>query len=568
MDLRGYEQTKFAIAEILRSAANIAPREDAGLRERLHDLMVRLAEDRFNLVVVGRFNRGKTSIMNAILGSSRLPVGIVPLTSVITTVSYGSEDQAVLRFAGSRLSSDIPLAALAEYVTQTGNPGNFRGVRIAEVKLRAEILRRGFHFVDTPGLGSAIIENTATTQAFLPEADAFLLVTSYDSPVTEEEMDFLQKASGSRRRVFVVVNKQDTVIAEDRETVLEYIRDRLKSIFGEDSPRLFSVSANEALDAKLKADIPRLEKSGLPAFENALVAFLIAEKSVQFLQQMCRRTAEAVEALSPLPERLSAAEKIEAVLEQITRPTLKVLSGRADPEPEIDPSNSRQVAPCEICQHINDELWSFECEFQHDISANEREQRHFVSSGGLCSFHAWQYQSIASPYGVCTAYPSLLEGLARQLRMAARSEEQGRLRDDAPSRTLAGQCILCEKRATAEAAAISKLAARLAKEGAPGLQSLSAICMPHLPMLLEALSGRQTLVRELMRREATLLESVAEDMRRFTLKQDATRRYLGNREEESAAQRGLLLVAGHRNATSCVVPENAPSHGKINSMNC
>jgi predicted GTPase len=118
MSLRDYEHDKFVVAEILRAASNIAPSEDPALRERLRDLFARLAEDRFNLVVVGRFNRGKTSIMNSILGSDRLPVGIIPLTSVITTVSYGTTEQVVLRFNRSTLTTDIPIDALPQYVTQ------------------------------------------------------------------------------------------------------------------------------------------------------------------------------------------------------------------------------------------------------------------------------------------------------------------------------------------------------------------------------------------------------------------------------------------------------------------
>jgi predicted GTPase len=118
MDLRDYEQDKFAIADILRSASIIAPKEERNFQERLRDLFVRLAEDRFNLVVVGRFNRGKTSIMNAIMGSDRLPVGIIPLTSVITTVSYGTTEQVVLKYDGRSLTQDVPIDALPQYVTQ------------------------------------------------------------------------------------------------------------------------------------------------------------------------------------------------------------------------------------------------------------------------------------------------------------------------------------------------------------------------------------------------------------------------------------------------------------------
>ena len=62
------------------------------------------------------------------------------------------------------------------------------------MQLPAEFLRRGFLFVDTPGLGSAIEENTRTTESYLPEADAYLLVTSFDGPLSEEEMRFFREA--------------------------------------------------------------------------------------------------------------------------------------------------------------------------------------------------------------------------------------------------------------------------------------------------------------------------------------------------------------------------------------
>ena len=88
MDLRDYERVKFELAEILRTVPY-----EASQTGRLREVFSRLAEDRFNLVVVGRFSRGKTSLMNALLGMDRLPTGVVPLTSVITTVGYGSEER-------------------------------------------------------------------------------------------------------------------------------------------------------------------------------------------------------------------------------------------------------------------------------------------------------------------------------------------------------------------------------------------------------------------------------------------------------------------------------------------
>jgi GTPase SAR1 family protein len=160
MDLRDYERVKFELAEILRAVPYQAERTG-----QLRELFARLAEDRFNLVVVGRFSRGKTSLMNALLGMDRLPTGVVPLTSVITTVGYGSEERVTLHYPGASLVTDIRLDQLPDYITERGNPGNRRGVSIAEAQLPAAILRRGFDFVDTPGLGSSIAENTRTTEA-------------------------------------------------------------------------------------------------------------------------------------------------------------------------------------------------------------------------------------------------------------------------------------------------------------------------------------------------------------------------------------------------------------------
>jgi len=212
-------------------------------RDQATALFTRLAEDRFNLVLIGRFSRGKTSLVNAILGMDRLPTGIIPLTSVITSVAYGSAERVVLRFMRSFMDQEVPLASLPQYVTQQGNPGNAQGIKEAEVQLPAEFLRRGFYFVDTPGLGSAIVENTRTTESYLPEADAFLLVTSFDSPFSEEEMRFFRVVSSSPRRVFVVLNKQDTVNDHERGEALDYVRRKLDATFGQNAPKIFSVSA-------------------------------------------------------------------------------------------------------------------------------------------------------------------------------------------------------------------------------------------------------------------------------------------------------------------------------------
>ena len=124
MDLREYERVKFEFAEILRAAAIVLRESRPEIQSPFSDLYARLAEDRFNLVVVGRFSRGKSSLMNAMLHTESLPTGIVPLTSVITTVSYGSAERAYIEHEGWSIPEEIRLDAVPHYVTQQGNPAH------------------------------------------------------------------------------------------------------------------------------------------------------------------------------------------------------------------------------------------------------------------------------------------------------------------------------------------------------------------------------------------------------------------------------------------------------------
>lgn len=537
--LRAYERDKFAIAAILRAAAAMAPKDARDWRQRVDNLFARLAEDRFNVVFVGRFSRGKTSLMNAILGTDHLPTGIVPLTSVITTVGYGTTENVTLHFRGRSLDEDVSLDDLPQYITQAGNPGNARGIETAEIRLRAEILRRGFLLVDTPGLGSAIAENTRTTEGFLAEADAFVLVSSYESPLSEEEMRVLRAAMASGRTVFVIINKQDLSDPRGRGETLSYVHEQLRSAFGQNGPKVFSVSAHQAIEGKRSADGTRVVESGITAIEEALVDFVVNHKRIELLRNACARAVGLLQELADQDLVAQMQELTERVVGDRTEGHTSAVEATVVP-------GLRQLRTCEVCQAVSQALWDFLRKFQYDISINRDAQRRLAEAGGLCSFHTWQYESLASPYGTCTGYPTLLDRIAASLRDAAsvtdRATAGSRMRALLPARN---RCAACDVRAEIETRAICELASRLAMN-ANALDSLSALCLPHLAMLSAALSDEEV-VRRLLKQEALLLERLSEDMQRNALKQDGTRRFLASTEEETAAERALLILAGHRN---------------------
>lgn len=548
MDLREYEKTKFKIAELLRAISEFIPKERSDWRQRLQGLFVRLAEDRFNLAVVGRYSRGKTTLMNAILGTDRLPTGLAPLTSVVVAVSYGSSERALLKYDSRILDKEISIDALPQHITQQGNPGNIQRIKTAEIQLPSEFLRSGFYFVDTPGLGSAVDENTLTTTTFLPEADAFILVTSYDSPLSAEEFDFIRNARSSRRRLFVVINKQDTVPEQMRGEVIIFVREQIKKVWGPDLPAIFSVSSTDAIAAKLADDKERLARSGISKLETDLVAFLLFDKTSAFLRGMCDRAEELLQALPRLSEIEHLRARVAVLRNDLrSEPRLKTMQTEQPQAGGSTPfSDLHRVPPCEICAAIAEQIWEFLRQYQYDLASNPAAQDHFAGLGGFCPFHAWEYEAIASPNGICGGHAPLLHRIARRLHDAAMTESNSISSSIRRLLTTEQRCPLCEVRFESERTAIANIAAELGKDGPRAVNELSAICLPHLVVLLDSLEDKE-IRRKLVERHAILLERLSEDMKRYSLKHDAARRQLASHEENVAAKRGLLLLAGYRN---------------------
>lgn len=546
MDLRRYEGIKFALAEILRAVAVHEARSGKRETASVRDLFARLASDRFNLAVVGRFSRGKSTLMNAILGMDRLPTGVVPLTSVVTSVAYGSEEKAVLHFGHTGLFSDVPLRDLAQHVTEQGNPGNARRIREAEVQLPAEILRRGFHFVDTPGLGSSIVENTRTTAAFLPEADALVLVTGFDSPLSAEEAALLDQEAQAGRRVFVAVNKQDAVADAERREALAYLAARLPP-----GAALFPVSARQALAAKLAGDAALLASSGVPALEAVLVRFLLEERRRAFLSGMCDRVAAVLHGpqAPELADRLGALRaKIEALGEE---------SAAEAPERPVPRLGVPQG--CEACAAVAQTVFDFFAHLQLRMYGDAAVQAELAERSGLCGPHLARLEAFGAARDIAIGLAPVLDCQAARLEAVARSAPAPALACDLVEDALASpqSCPACEAAQQAEDGVLSALAHRVHLSPAATRDGSLTPCLPHLARLTALMpdAGR---ARDLLLEGAARLTKLAEDARRFTLKQDAGQRFAVSQEETAAARTTLRLLAGEPDGC-------APRAGRLTS---
>jgi GTP-binding protein EngB required for normal cell division len=234
-------------------------------REQLDGLLERLDAARLRVLVVGEAKRGKSTLVNALLGREVLPSGVAPLTAVTTTVRYGDDERAEVRFLDGH-DEKYPLAALGDLVTERGNPGNRRRIAEVTVYLTAPILESGVELVDTPGTGSVFEWDTRTAHQALRSMDAAVFVLTADPPVSASERDLLDKVAGLSVTTFAVLNKADHLDERGLAEAVEFTR-RVLGEAGHPGP-VYPMSGRAALRG---GDV------GFTAFKADFTAYLSAQ---------------------------------------------------------------------------------------------------------------------------------------------------------------------------------------------------------------------------------------------------------------------------------------------------
>lgn len=255
-------------AEELASVVTGRPEAD-----RAQILVDRLRAGRFVVAFIGEFKRGKSTLVNALLGEEIVPSGVLPLTAVATEILYG-EPAAVVSFLDGTPRT-IESTEVAEYVTETANPRNKLGVERVEVRGRWTLLQSGIVLIDTPGIGSVYLHNTEAGRAALLDADGAVMVLSADAPLSEQERELLGVLAERRSPSFFVLNKADHLTAGELVEVRGFVEPMLRELFGGDAP-VFAVNARSALTAKL-CGRSRAGEEGIEfdAFEAEFERFLV-----------------------------------------------------------------------------------------------------------------------------------------------------------------------------------------------------------------------------------------------------------------------------------------------------
>ena len=265
-------------------------------RPRIDSLASRLEDNNLEVALFGRVSSGKSSLLNALLSTDVLPVGINPITAVPTKLEYGATLRAFVTYGNGR-NEIVTVEELGKLVTEQGNPGNLRNVTRAMVQVPSPRLKQGIVLVDTPGLGSLARRGGAETLAYLPSCDLALLLIDAGTTLNEEDVGTLRLLYEAAIPAIVLLSKADLLGEGDLHQVTGYIHEQLQQEMG------------------LTLNVHPI--SSLPEQSVLLDHFFEQELLPRFNQARVLRSSSAARKIGALRDAVTTA--IETVLDQQNR---------------------------------------------------------------------------------------------------------------------------------------------------------------------------------------------------------------------------------------------------------
>jgi len=200
--------------------SNLVP-QIAACREQLKD------GGKIDVAVFGRFKAGKSSFLNHLTGRAVLPIGVVPLTAVITRLRYGPVERAEVQFLDGKRQA-ISLQEIGLYVGEDKNPNNAKQVAAVDVELPALKPLAPLQFIDTPGLGSSLAHNTEVALNWLPKVGAAIVAISSDAPLSERDLVLLDELRRHTPKIILLLTKADLLTEPQRAEVFTFVKQQLR----------------------------------------------------------------------------------------------------------------------------------------------------------------------------------------------------------------------------------------------------------------------------------------------------------------------------------------------------
>ncbi len=313
--LHRLEQTSDELQLVERIERVVTERGLVEFRSTIASILDRLEDKSFEIAIFGRVSSGKSSLLNSMLETSVLPVGVTPITAVPTRIVYGEPPTLTIRFS-ERPPLTCEVNRLAEFATEQQNPGNSKHVTRILVRLQAPRLRDGVTFVDTPGLGSLATSGAAETLAYLPRCDLGVVLIDAGSTLTPDDLQTIQTLLDAAVPVNLLLSKADVLTPADRERVVAYVTEHVSVECRVDLP----VHPVSAMDSHRELLDRWFEQEIQPLYDKAqeLKAASIRRKVGALRDSIVAVLRARLSRKRPAPENATHIREVEARLRHAT----------------------------------------------------------------------------------------------------------------------------------------------------------------------------------------------------------------------------------------------------------
>jgi GTP-binding protein EngB required for normal cell division len=245
------------VREVLDTVGALCQRHGlSALEDFLESCRAFAQEKTLNVAVLGRFKAGKSSFLNHLVGRPLLPVGVIPITAIVTEIQWGPHERAVIEFADGR-KEDVALDRIGEFISESLNPENAKRVARVRVELPTMERYRGIRFVDTPGLESVLEHNTDASLEWLPNVGMALVAVGVDPPLSQHDIELIRNLGRYTPNISLLLTKVDVLDENERVQVVEFVRKQLARYWNDAVP-VFPYSVrpgHEHLWAELDASL-------------------------------------------------------------------------------------------------------------------------------------------------------------------------------------------------------------------------------------------------------------------------------------------------------------------------
>ena len=348
----------------------VQDRGDEVARSQIQSAIDQFQTAPFSIAVLGKVKRGKSTLINALLGRHddlAAPIDRLPASSAISRFRWREQEVVTVLFRDGRKES-IPLARVREFATEESNPQNVKGVELLEIAGPFDGLDRELELVDTPGAGSIHEHHDTLLHAFIPQADSVIFMVTARMPLDQDELDLLRNIKAADiSKLFFAINRIDEANDTDLADAVAH-NGRLLAEAGIPVSKVHRISAKRAFQGQAAG-------SGVPELLGEVREFLIAQKGRVLEERLVSRVTQAA---NPALQRINfeceharkSREELETERRQLGAKRLKL-------------SQDRELVEREFRNAWNKALLNFEHALRSSESSTQAKVAQKIASSGL-----------------------------------------------------------------------------------------------------------------------------------------------------------------------------------------